>query len=329
MLDERFYQAISGRVRIGNPFCPHCKKEGAIHEKTLQCCGVTAEPVLVVEPPPVEYVQIIHSPSASTRMVIDPYAVEPTLIPERQSKEQTRKSWIGYLPKAGDITLDVFRCIVDQKIPLPLCPRCRQPFEFRKDASDTEKPFCREKTCQVFFCPSYFSQGSIGKWRNIYEQPFPLEKDEFRLTVKKHDSPHVEPHELRSIGLVSYWQHVAMFAAASVDAEPNNSKAVETDTIVEQHRNLPIDDRLESQPTPEPSNSCAMFISQCLRIDANAFTTRKALYNAYQVWCENNKHIPEYQVELYKHVRLIENVSEPRRRLDGKKLVRGFLGIRL
>ena len=329
MLNDYFFQTIISHVKIANPHCPHCQKEVSIHEKMLQCCGVTVEPVLVVEPPPLEYVRVIQPPSASTRMVIDPYSVEPVMIPERQSKQQTRKSWIGYLPKAGHIRLDVFRSFVEQKMPLPPCPRCRQPLEFRKDSSKTEKPFCPEKTCQVFFCPCHYPQGRIGAWRSIYSQPFPLEKDEFRLEPKKHDSPHVETRELRSIGLVRYWQHVAMFAAASVEAESDDSKAVETDLIFEQRTDLLIDDLLESQTTPEPSHSCAMFISQCVHVDANAFTTRKALYNAYQQWCENNKYMPESREVLYNYLRLIENISEPRRRLYGKNLVRGFLGIRL
>ena len=344
MLNEYYYNNIIDRVTIGHPYCPHCKKEVAIHEKTLQCCGVTAETVLIVGAPSVDEPKVFQPPEVEPLMLIDPHAVEPALIAKREPKKPLRTGWIGYLPKIGHITQDVFRSFVEYQMPLPPCPRCRQPFEFRTDQSNTEKPYCPEATCQVLFCPCLFPQGSIGKW-SLYDQPFALEKDEFRLEPKKHDSPHVNPHELRSIGVVSYWQEVAMFAAASVKSvaedcennriggtsanDPPRSPSVKINETAIDNRQTSADVSPKSQTTPYPNDSCSQFIESVICEDVDAFITRDVLYTAYQRWCENTQNTCLRRKELFQGLREMKNVSEPRRRLDGDKPVRGFLGIRL
>ena len=344
MLNEHFYSNIIDRVTIGHPYCPHCKKEVAIHEKMLQCCGVTAETVLIVEPPVVDKPKGFQPPEVEPLMVIDPHAVEPSLIAKREPKKPLRTGWIGYLPKIGHITQDVFRSFAEYQMQLPVCPRCRQPFEFRKDQSDTEKPYCPEATCQVLFCPCHFPQGSIGKW-SLYDQPSPLEKDEFRLEPKKYDSPYGNPQELRSIGLVSYWQEVAMYAAASVKSAAegweNNiigstsandtppSPTVKINETAVDNRQPPADVSPTSQTTQHPDDSCCQFIQSVIYEDEDAFITRDALYTAYQRWCENTQNICLTRRELFQRLREMKNVSEPRRRIDGSDPIRGFLGIRL
>ena len=332
LLNEPYFNSISGRLHIAHPHCPHCKKAISIYEKILQCCGVTAETLLIVEPPEATPLMGVESQELERRSILDRHAIEPTLIAQRIPRFPSRKGWIGYLPKAGDITLDVFLSFVKHQTLLPVCPRCRNPLEFHKDRSETEKPFCIEETCQVFFCPCHYSQGSTDAWKHSYEQTRPLAQDEFLFKVKKEDSPHVEAEELRSIGLVSYLQELVMFAATSVNSVTEETSASPTVNI----NQTPVDKRqppANVSPKPETSpqlnDSCSQFITEVICEDDAAFITRDALYTAYQRWCENTQNLCLTRKDLFQRLRSMKNISEPRRRINKADPVRVFLGIRL
>lgn len=339
-------ETVLRRLKITNPCCPYCQRPVTIYEKRLQCCGLTAEAVLIIQPPPVESVRGIDKDLSNSHLIIDPNAIQPAFAVDKEARIQSRKSWIGYLPQTGNIRYEVFRCFVEHQIPLPMCPRCRQPLEFRKDVSETEKPFCSEKTCQAFFSPAHFPQGTVGQWRSIYEKPFPLETDEFRLNPKSFESTHVENNELRSLGLDEYWQHAAMFAATSVsetaDSDPDTIKTLpspdsdrlqddrltpKSETEVQETSPPHLD--ADASPQPEKIDSCAEFIQTLICKDPTAFITRKEIYTRYKNWCQKNYKDCEKRNVLYRQIRQIKNVKPDRKRPDGKKLERGFTGIRI
>lgn len=328
MLNDYFSESILPRQKITEPRCPSCDKPINFDDnKMMQCCGLTAEAVLIIEPPPVEIIRSFRPNSASTPMIIDPYSIKPAMIPEREPRAESRKAWIGYLPIDGAIRNDVFRCFVDHQIRLPRCPRCRQPLEFRKDVNDTEKPFCSEEWCQVFLSPSHFAEGTVDKWKR-YVRPFPLEADQFRLMPKAFNANFVEPHELRSISETVFLQHVAMFAATSVISE------IEIDAIETQMPPIDNKNRDETQKRRKPQrddsyDSCDAFIQNIITEDPSSFITRKAVYRAYEKWCEKTYSYCETRNVLFAKLRQIENVTEPRKRVDGEKPQRVFSGIRL
>ena len=321
-MNDYFSETILPRQKITNPSCPCCHSPLTLKDKIMQCCSLTAEAVLVVEPPPVEIVRVIHPDLASTPMKIDPNSIEPSLISIKEPRAASRKAWIAYLPLDGIINAEVFRCFAEHQIPLPRCPRCLQPLEFREDASSTEKPFCSENSCKVCFCPSHFPAGTVGIWKR-FVRAFPLEADQFRLAPKAFNASFVEPNELRSISKAEYWQHAAMYAATSVISE------IEIDALEEIQTPPDAVEEAQDSPQPQRDDTCEKFIHTVICEDPMSFITRRNLYSAYEKWCTNTYSYCETRNALFEKVRQIENVKEDRKRVDSDQLERGFLGIRL
>ncbi len=305
MLTDDFYDDIKRRVRIAPATCPCCGIPAELDEKKVfSCCGVTAEAVLVIDPPPVEPIMVKYP-----NQIRSFYAMEPVMMPD----PELRKAYIGYLPLENNavIALETFHAIIDYQIPLPPCPRCQKTLSFRKDQDETEKPFC--EGCVAFFPPSHHQKGSLGTLRHFCEiRKDPIVEDEFEFNTKAYNAEYVEPKELRSVGRAAYWQAVAMFAADFVKSVLETSEVV-PDAIIDTTENTTTEDPL------------TYFIRTRLVKNTKGFAPRDALYSAYEKSCED----PETCVTrnaFFKQIRTQLGVKDGRKSVEGK-IVRGFDGI--
>ena len=172
VIDGYFIDKVQFELYISTLRCPHCDSGKVLKNKRCEECDVSFEAVLVIS---------------------------------------DSQAFILFLPSGNEVPPSILsKCLLQTNaIPLPPCPYCGRAFvDFRKDAGNTEKPFC----CEVFFPPS------LNK-----------ETGDIVFSYKSENSPYVENDELQSLSIFECFQEILKLTGHS---DKRTTPAPDSETVI-------------------------------------------------------------------------------------------------